>query len=75
MRTGALTLTTPPRLFGKGHLAARCRGEDGATLDLIGWRWAERAADLGGRFEVLGYPELDAFQGGPVLRLADSRPL
>jgi single-stranded-DNA-specific exonuclease len=74
VRIGVLRLAAPPRLFGKGHLAARCRGDDGAAVDLVGWGWAEKAAELAGRFEVLAYPEHDAFLGGPVLRLADSRP-
>jgi single-stranded-DNA-specific exonuclease len=74
VRTGALRLAGTPRRFGKGHLAARCQGDDGATVDLLGWRWAERAEELSGRFEVLGYPELDSWSGGPVLRLADCRP-
>ena len=29
--------------------------DDGDSLYLLGWRWRERAAELGGRFEALGY--------------------
>ncbi len=74
LRTGPLVLSGPPRLFGNGHLAARARGEDGSPVELLGWGWQARAATLGGRFEVLGYLEKDAYTGGPVLRLVDSRP-
>jgi len=72
--TGPLTLAGPPRLFGNGHLAARARGEDGGAVELVGWSWQARAASLAGRFEALGYLEKDAYTGGPVLRLLDSRP-
>jgi single-stranded-DNA-specific exonuclease len=74
LRTGPLRLQGEPRPFGNGHLSARARGEDGAAVDLVGWRWGERAGSLRGSFEVLACVELDAYRGGPVLRLVDSRP-
>lgn len=74
VRTGPLKLDGAPRMFGNGHLSARARGEDGAAVDLVGWRWQERAGSLAGRFEVLACVELDSYRGGPVLRLVDSRP-
>jgi single-stranded-DNA-specific exonuclease len=73
IRVGPLQLEGTPRLFGNGHLSARARGEDGAPVDLLGWRWQERAATLRGQFEVLACIEADTYKGGPVLRLVDSR--
>ncbi len=75
VRTGPLRSDGPPRPFGKGHLSLKARGSDGARLDLVGWGWQERAASLGDSFEVLGCLEADAWVGGPVLRLIDSRPV
>jgi single-stranded-DNA-specific exonuclease len=74
VRTGPLRLQGEPRLFGKGHLSARARGEDGAAVELVGWRWQERLGNLRGSFEVLACVESDTYRGGPVLRLVDSRP-
>jgi single-stranded-DNA-specific exonuclease len=74
VRTGPLRLEGAPRLFGNGHLSARARGDDGASVDLVGWGWQERAVDLDGSFEALGWIEHDAYRGGPCLRLLDSRP-
>jgi single-stranded-DNA-specific exonuclease len=74
LRTGPLRLRRPPRPFGKGHLAAEAEGDDGARVELVGWGWAARAADLAGRFEALGHAEIDGWHGGPVLRLVDGRP-
>jgi single-stranded-DNA-specific exonuclease len=74
LRTGPLRLEGPPRLFGNGHLSARARGADDAPVDLVGWGWQERAADLQGNFEALGWIEHDDYRGGPCLRLLDSRP-
>ena len=79
-RIGPLTLAGPPRMFGNaegktgGHLAARAKGDDGGTVELLGWRWQPRAGALAGRFEVLGHLERDGYTGGPVLRLLDCRP-
>ncbi len=73
LRTGPLRLRRPPRLFGKGHLSAEAEGDDGSRVELLGWRWAARADELAGRFEVLAHPEIDGWHGGPVLRLVDSR--
>ncbi|HKH46137.1 MAG TPA: single-stranded-DNA-specific exonuclease RecJ [Thermoanaerobaculia bacterium] len=74
LRTGPLRLEGPPRLFGNGHLSARARGVDDAPVDVVGWGWQERAADLQGSFEALGWIEHDDYRGGPCLRLLDSRP-
>jgi single-stranded-DNA-specific exonuclease len=74
LRTGPLRIEGETRAFGNGHLSARARGEDGAAVNLVGWRWGERAGSLRGRFEVLACVEDDTYRGGPVLRLVDSRP-
>jgi single-stranded-DNA-specific exonuclease len=74
VRTGPLRLDGPPRLFGNGHLSARARGADSSQVDLVGWGWQERATDLDGAFEALGWIEHDDYRGGPCLRLLDSRP-
>jgi len=62
------------RRFGKDHLSLRARGAGGGKVRLIGWGWAEREAELGGVFDVLGYVERDRWDGEPALRLADARP-
>jgi len=74
LRTGPLRIEGEPRAFGNGHLSARARGEDGARVELVGWRWGERVGSLRGSFEVLACVEDDSYRGGPVLRLVDSRP-
>jgi hypothetical protein len=74
VRTGPLRLDGVPRLFGNGHLGARTRGPGGASVELVGWGWQERTGALDGNFEVLACVEHDAYRGGPVLRLVDSRP-
>lgn len=73
VRVGPLRLDGTPRTFGNGHLSAQARGEDGAAVGLVGWRWQERAAGLNGSFEVLACVEHDSYRGGPVLRLVDCR--
>ena len=75
VRTGPFQLDGPPRLFGNGHLSARLRSNDGSCVDIVGWGWQERAADLSGTFEALGWIEHDDYRGGPCLRLLDSRSL
>ena len=74
LRSGPLRLSGEPRLFGEGHLKATARTPGGRSLALLGWRWAERAADLADAFEVLGYLEYDDYANAPVLRLEDARP-
>jgi single-stranded-DNA-specific exonuclease len=75
VRTGPLRLQGEPRPFGNGHLSARARAEeDGAAVELVGWRWGERVGSLRGPFEVLACIENDSYRGGPVLRLVDCRP-
>lgn len=74
VRTGPLRLQGEPRAFGNGHLSARARSEDdGSAVELVGWRWGERAGSLRGPFEVLACVENDSYRGGPVLRLVDCR--
>jgi single-stranded-DNA-specific exonuclease len=75
LRTGPLRVDGVPRNFGNGHLSARGRGADGGTVEIVGWGWQPRVAELRGSFEVLAYVEHDAFRGGPVLRLIDARPV
>ncbi len=74
LRVGPLIAKGRPRLFGKGHLGIAAEGEDGAPIDLLGWGWADRAADLEGSFEVLGCLEMNDYTKRPVLRLVDARP-
>jgi single-stranded-DNA-specific exonuclease len=74
VKTGPLVLVAAPRLFGRGHLSALAE-DGGGRLRLLGWRWAERASELAGRFEALGYVERDSYTGGTLLRLMDVRPL
>jgi single-stranded-DNA-specific exonuclease len=75
VRVGPLRLRSAPRLFGRGHLAAEAAGEAGPPVGLLGWGWAERAALLQGRFEVLGAVEVDGFTGRDTVRLLDARAL
>ncbi|HEX4955587.1 MAG TPA: single-stranded-DNA-specific exonuclease RecJ [Thermoanaerobaculia bacterium] len=75
LRLSGLRLRANPRLFGTSHLSAVAEGHDGGRVNLLGWRWQERAADLDGAFEVLGYLERDSLRGEPVIRLADARPM
>ncbi|HRC85949.1 MAG TPA: DHH family phosphoesterase, partial [Thermoanaerobaculia bacterium] len=74
IRVQGLRLVGEPRRFGQGHLSATAEGPEGEPVPLVGWRWAERAPDLAGNFEALGYLEEDSYRGEPVLRLTDVRP-
>ena len=51
------------------------RGDDGARLDLVGWRWRDRVDVLTVRCETLGHVERDGYTGRPVLRLVAARAL
>jgi single-stranded-DNA-specific exonuclease len=73
VKVGPLRLAFPPRTFGRDHLRVVARGEDGSRVQLLGWGWKERQAELAGAFEVLGHLELDRYSGGAVLRLIDCR--
>ncbi len=75
LKVGPLTSTGRFRFFGKNHLSGPAQGDDGARVQLLGWRWQPRAPELRKPFEVLAYLERDTYRGGPVLRLVDSRPV
>lgn len=74
LKVGPLRLAGPPRLFRKADLSATARGDGDGTVGLLGWGWRPRLDDLSGRFEALGFLELDRYTGQPVLRLVDARP-
>jgi len=71
---GPLRLVRPVRSFGHGHLSATAGDPHGGRIRLVGWRWQDRASDLDGEFEILGYLEHDRYTGGSVVRLIDCRP-
>ena len=73
IRVGPLSLKPEVRKFGNGHLSAVGVGNDGASIDLLGWGWQERLDDLAGRIEVLGCLEFDRYRRKPTLRLVDAR--
>ena len=81
IRLGPLERAGPPRRFGGDHVKLRVRtpgaggAERGRPAWLIGWGWKDRAARLDGRFEVLGALEWDSYQGCPVVRIEDARPV
>lgn len=75
LRVGPLRLSYPPRRFGRGHLAAEAKGPRKSPVRLLGWGWGDRAGNLDGDFEVLGYLEPDTYRGGHQLRLVDVRPV
>jgi single-stranded-DNA-specific exonuclease len=75
LRVGPLERLGSPRLFGNDHLRVMARGERGSLVSLLGWGFAPRAEELGGRFEVLGHLEADEMRGGVELRLLDVRPV
>lgn len=77
LRVGPLERLGGGRIFGKqdNHLSAVARGPDGHRVNLLGWQWAPRRADLDGSFEVLAFLEQDRYRRQPVLRLVDARPL
>lgn len=79
LRVGPLEPAAAPRFFGVDHLGLATRGvgerDRGAALDLVGWRWREKAELLTGVFEVLGHAEVDGYTKRPVLRLRAARPI
>lgn len=75
IRVGPLSPAAPPRFFGEEHVGLVMRGDDGARLDLVGWRWRDRVDVLTARCETLGHVERDGYTGRPVLRLVAARPL
>ncbi len=81
IRLGPLERSGPVREFGKGHVKLRVKrggsrgSESGRTVQLLGWGWRERLADLDGLFEVLGALEWDTYARGLVVRVEDARRL
>ena len=79
IRLGPLERSGPVREFGKDHVKVRVRragGPDsGRFVQLLGWGWRKRLAELDGRFEVLGALEWDNWVGGPVVRIEDARQI
>lgn len=73
VRVGPLTLLQPPREFSPGHLVARATGRHRGPVELVGWGWGPRRAELDGEFEVLAHVERDRRNRGPALRLLASR--
>ena len=71
---GPLRMVRPPRRFGRGHLEAEFAGSDRGRIRIVGWGWEDRAADLEGEVELLGYLEFDRYRRQMVLRLQDARP-
>ena len=67
------------RVFGSGHLglvAASSTAPRGATVEVVAWQWAERAAAdrvFDGDFEMLAAAEHDRFRDRPRLRLVACR--
>jgi single-stranded-DNA-specific exonuclease len=73
-RIGPLSLVDAPRAFGKNHLGLRARDRSGTPVQLVAWRWAERAALFSEPFEVLGHVKLDSYLGRASIEIADARP-
>jgi single-stranded-DNA-specific exonuclease len=74
IRVGPLELQQSVRRFGRGHLSAVAKGQDGSSISLLGWGWQDRIEDLSNVFEALGCLELDRYRRQPTLRLIDARP-
>jgi len=80
IRLGPLERSGPVREFGKDHVKVRVRragrgSDSGRFVQLLGWGWRKRLAELDGHFEVLGALEWDTWAGGPVVRLEDARQI
>ena len=75
VRVGPLEPAAPPRAFGRNHLSLSARGDDGSRVQLLGWRWQPRQAELTGRFEVLAHLERDDYRQSVMLELVDCRRL
>ncbi len=73
-RLGPLSLAVPPRPFGKDHLGLRARDRSGAVLDMVAWRWADRAELFSEPFEVLGHVKLDSYLGRASVEIVAARP-
>jgi single-stranded-DNA-specific exonuclease len=72
-RLGPLSLAAPPRPFGNNHLGLRGRDGSGRVLNMVAWRWGERAHLFSGQFEVLGHVKLDSYLGVASLEIVDAR--
>ena len=74
IRVDGLEVKERPHFFGNSHLKVWVTGSRGGRFQLLGWSWAERAAEFTGEIDVLGYLELDRYTNRPVLRLMDVQP-
>ena len=71
---GPLRLVRPPRRFGRDHIEAELAGPDRGRIRIVGWGWQQRAHELEGNVELLGFLEFDRYRRQMVLRLQDARP-
>jgi single-stranded-DNA-specific exonuclease len=76
LRVGPLTIERAPRVFGRGNLAVRARGDDGGEVRLVVWNRGENEGDatLPPRLEVLAQLDWDGYEQAPVLEVIASRP-
>lgn len=74
VRLDGLRSAVEPRRFGNDHLELQAVDGQGRTVRMVGWRWAPRAAEIAGSFDVLGHLERDRWRDGLRLRLVDTRP-
>ena len=72
-RVGPLQLSGTLRRFGTNHLGMRAAADDGTTVELVGWRWGDRADLFSERFEVLARLGLDRYLGRPSLEIVEAR--
>lgn len=73
IRLGPLSLEGRPRIFGKGHMQATARGEEGGTVSILGWNWEDRMDLLEEKFEILANLQWDTYANGPVLEIRACR--
>jgi single-stranded-DNA-specific exonuclease len=77
VRLTPLQIPGGPVEFGEQHVKARAIDAEGGSgaLWMVGWRWRDRAAELAGEIEAIGYLNWDSFLNWPSLTLTDVRPL
>ncbi|HVR29690.1 MAG TPA: single-stranded-DNA-specific exonuclease RecJ [Thermoanaerobaculia bacterium] len=75
LRVGPLTVEGAPRVFGRGHLSVRTRGDDGGVARLVVWRRDESTApsELPARLEVLAQLDWDGWLQAPTLEVVATR--